>query len=449
VPPPPSFAPTAGWTTDPDEPRYWDEAALRQEVERVFDICAGCRLCFKYCDAFPRLFASADEGHGGDARALTEGETARVMDDCFQCKLCEVNCPYTPRDGHPFALDFPKLVHRYRAQRARRRGIPLRDRVLAAPDGLARLARLSGGLANRLNRAAAPRALLERTLGIHRRKKLPLYAPHTFERWAVEADLCDGPPGGEVVLYPTCTVQNNEPQIGRDAVEVLQHNAVDVRCTRGLACCGMPAWESGDLATLRRRARRNLDLLVPFVDAGALVVPLVPTCAMMLRREYPTLVAAPDRQRALRLAGAIRDPNEFLWSIRKQPRFHLPSATLPTEIAYHASCHLRAQAAGLRGRDLLRAAGVEDVRLVSECSGHDGSYAVKLETFEAARRLGGKAFEGMRAAQDATWVSDCPLAALQIEQHAGRKPLHPMSLLARAYRDEAARAATEESPARR
>src|SRR6185503_11599741 len=131
------------------------------------------------------------------------------------------------------------------------------------------------------------RALLERTFGIHREAPLPRFAPRRFEAWAADAGLCERPPGGDVVLFPGCTVENNAPEIGRDTVEVLRRNAVDVRAVRGLSCCGMPAWETGDLPTLRRNARRNLDRLMPFVDTGAKVVVLGPTCAMMLRREYP------------------------------------------------------------------------------------------------------------------------------------------------------------------
>ena len=101
-------------------------------------------MCFKYCDAFPKLFATADGEHDGDARALTRGQTAAVMDDCFQCKQCEVNCPYTPRDGHPFAIDFPKLAHRHKALQARNHGLSLRDRVLSNPDALGLAARLGG-----------------------------------------------------------------------------------------------------------------------------------------------------------------------------------------------------------------------------------------------------------------------------------------------------------------
>jgi Fe-S oxidoreductase len=429
-----SYAPTEGLSYDPTEPKYWDEKGLAQEVHRVFEVCNGCRMCFKYCDSFPNLFSFIDTQHDGNVGALTALETQSVMNACFQCKLCEVQCPYTPRDGHEFQLDFPKLVHRYNAQRARKDGVRLRDRMLGDPDATGALARASLGAANAMNRVGAHRWFLEKVLGIHREKLLPEFAGETFESWAKDEGFVQDKPGGEAVLFQTCYVQHNEPQIGKDTLEVLGQNKVDVRCASGLVCCGMPAWESGNLPELQRRAAINLGLLEPFVDRGAKVLAINPTCSMMLRNEYPSLVAAEDRERAAKVAKAVRDPSEFLWGLRKEPRFNESFADVPSKVAYHAPCHLRAQGIGFKGRDLIRKAGAE-ISTVMECCGHDGTYAMKVESFEASARVGKRALDGIREDADAsTWVTDCPLAALQFEQHAGKKPLHPMSLLARAYR---------------
>lgn len=440
-----SYQPTDGLSYDPADPRYWDEQGLALEVHRVFEVCNGCRMCFKYCDSFPKLFDFIDNQHDGAVGALTRAETRSVMDSCFQCKLCEVQCPYTPRDGHEFQLDFPKLVHRYNAQRVRREGLSTRSRVLGDPDGAATLARASLGLANVMNRVSAHRWFMEKALGIHRDKLLPDFAGETFEAWAKGEGLVAEKPGGEAVLFQTCYVQNNEPEIGKDTVHVLQQNQVDVRCASGLVCCGMPAWESGDLVELQRRARVNLALLEPFVDRGAKVLAINPTCSMMLRQEYPTLVAEEDRALAAKVAAAVRDPSEFLWSLRKEPRFNEAFGEVPEKVAYHAPCHLRAQGVGFKGRDLIRKAGAE-VSTVMECCGHDGTYAMKVESFEASARVGKRALDGVREdAEATTWVTDCPLAALQFQQHAGRKPLHPMSLLAKSYRAGARQA--EAAPA--
>ena len=434
-----SFQPTEGLSYDPSEERYWQRGLVYLEVTRAFGICAGCRLCFKYCDAFPRLFSFVDERHAGDVRKVDAAETRQVMDACFQCKLCEVQCPYTPRDKHPFQLDFPRLVHRWRAVDRLGKGKTLRMRVLNDPDTAGRMARLSPGLANAANRSRPLRVLMEKTVGIHRDKLLPDFAAEPFDAWAEKHGHVKGAPGGEVVLFQTCFVQHNDPGLGRDVIEVLVRNRVDVRVVKGLACCGMPAWEQGDLASLRAQARRDLDLLIPFVEKGAKVLVVNPTCSMMMRREWPHLLDGPDRARSELLAPAVMDAGEYVWSIRDEPRFNTEFKSAPPEgkVAYHAPCHLRAQGIGFKGRDLLRKIpGVTVTASVLECCGHDGTFAMTVEGFGPSARAGRKAFDGMKAAEARVWATDCPLAAIQFQQHAGRKPLHPLSILARAYRGD-------------
>jgi len=432
-----SYQPTDGLSYDPSDSIYWNKDALDKEIERVFEVCHGCRMCFKYCDSFPSLFDFVDNEHDGDVRKLTEAQVDTVMEQCFQCKLCEVQCPYTPRDSHEFKLDFPKLVHRWAAQKAARDGLSFRDKVLGDPDATGRLARASLGMANIANRNGLHRWFMQKFLGIHRDKQLPEFASSTFERWA-QAEGLMGEPGAEAVIFQTCYVQNNEPQIGRDTVDVYNENQIETRCVAGLQCCGMPAWEHGDLASVQAQAKKNLDLLEPHVDAGSKVIALQPSCAMMLRREYPELVAEEDRPRAKKLAEAVRDPSEYVWSIRKEDRFAGEFKSAPSSrVSYHAPCHLRAQAVGFRGRDLIRRIdGVDKITTVMECCGHDGTYAMKVEGFEPSQRAGARSFEGMKEAEAEVWVTDCSLAAIQFEQHAGVRAMHPMSVLARAYRED-------------
>jgi Fe-S oxidoreductase len=434
-----SYQPTPGLSYDPADSRYWDDGALDAEVRRAFEICHGCRMCFKYCESFPTLFSLLDDKYDGDVRRLDAHDVQAVMDRCFQCKLCEVQCPYTPRDRHEFQLDFPKLVHRYGAVRFRRRGKTLRDRLLGDPDRAGQLARAAPGLANSANRSRPLRVLMEKAIGIHRDKLLPDFASQPFDAWAEQQGFVSREPGGEAVLFQTCFVQHNAPELGRDALEVLRASQVDVRVVKGLACCGMPAWEHGDLTSLRRQAGHDLELLLPHVEKGARVLSINPTCSMMMRREWPHLLEGEDRARAERLAPAVMDPSEFLWGLRDQARFNVGFRSAPPggKIAYHAPCHLRAQGIGFKGRDLLRKIpGVTIAASVLECCGHDGTYAMTVEGFVPSRRIGRKAFEAMKAAGAAVWATDCPLAALQFAQHAGKRPLHPLSILARAYRED-------------
>jgi glycerol-3-phosphate dehydrogenase subunit C len=434
-----SYQPTEGLCYDPTEEKYWDADALQGEITRIFEVCHGCRMCFKFCDSFPDLFSFIDERHDGDVTKLTAGETDAVMSSCFQCKLCEVECPYTPRDGHEFQLDFPKLVHRYTAQKAKREGVALKHQLLGNPDLAGSMARMSFGLANVMNRVSAHRWLMEKVLGVHRDKLLPDFAATTFEKWAKDSDrLTAAPsPDAEAVLFQTCYVQNNEPQIGRDACEVMDRNQVKMDCAAGLGCCGMPAWEKGDLDTLRARAAHNLDRLQPWIDKGAKVLVINPTCSMMMRREYPELLQGEDRARAEKLAECVQDASEYLWSLRGEERFNTTFASSPGDtVSYHAPCHLRAQAVGFRGRDLMRKIPGVKPKMVMECCGHDGTWAMSVEGFEPSQKVGQKAFDGMKEADAQIWATDCPLAAIQFQQHAGVKPMHPMTVLARAYRGD-------------
>ena len=431
-----SYLPTEGLTYDPSDSKYWDQKALDKEIERTFEICHGCRMCFKYCDSFPNLFKLLDEKYDGRVPNLQDRDVDHVMDACFQCKLCEVQCPYTPRDGHEFQLDFPKLVHRYNAQKAKKKDKTLRDRVLGDPDGSAKLARMSFGMANTMNRVKFHRVMMEKVLGIHRDKDLPDFSAQTFETQAVSKNLMtkENP---ETILFQTCYVQNNEPEIGFDTLEVLNHNDVECGCVKGLECCGMPSWEQGDLESLRKHAKHNINKLLPHVEKGSKVLALNPTCSMMMKREYPELLEGSDREAAQKLADAVQNPTEYLWDIRKEERFKRDFKSTPGDkVAYHAPCHLRTQGAGFRGRDLIRMIPGVKPQLTMECCGHDGTYAMKIESFEASIRIGEKAFSSMKEAGAEVWATDCPLAAIQFNQHAGKKPMHPMTILAKAYRED-------------
>ena len=431
-----SYLPSEGMSYDPEESKYWDSKALKQEVDRAFEICHGCRMCFKFCDSFPNLFKLLDEKYDGKVSDLQDKDVDHVMDACFQCKLCEVQCPYTPRDGHEFQLDFPKLVHRYNAQKAKKKDKTLRDRVLGDPDGSAKLARMSFGMANTMNRVKFHRVMMEKVLGIHRDKDLPDFSAQTFETQAESKDLMtkENP---ETILFQTCYVQNNEPEIGFDTLEVLKHNDVECGCVKGLECCGMPSWEQGDLESLRKHAKHNINKLLPHVEKGSKVLALNPTCSMMMKREYPELLEGSDREAAQKLADAVQNPTEYLWDIRKEERFKRDFKSTPGDkVAYHAPCHLRTQGAGFRGRDLIRMIPGVKPQLTMECCGHDGTYAMKTESFEASIRIGEKSFSSMKEAGAEVWATDCPLAAIQFNQHAGKKPMHPMTILAKAYRED-------------
>lgn len=435
------YAPTDGLTYNPNEDKYWDRQALAKEIERTFDLCHGCRMCFKYCQSFPTLFEAVDE-RDGDVRQLPESVTRRVVDECFQCKLCYTQCPYTEAEGHEFKLDFPRLMLRAKAIRRRDEGVPLRERMLADPDRVGRLGTKTAALANWGNTFGPNRILMEAVGGIHRRKQLPPFASQTFEAWFAKQAGGKRELEGEhpVVLFSTCYVNYNKPEVGKAAVRVLQHNDCRVACP-SVECCGMPALDSGDIELAKKKARHNVEALAPWVDDGYRIAVINPTCSLMMRQEYGDLLDDPaDRplaERARKVAGATRDLGELLYQMRKEGQFREDFKSTPgAQIAYHAPCHLRMQNVGFRGRDLMKRIPGLKPKLVVECCGHDGTWAMKKEYFELAEKNGRKAFDGMQQVEADVWSTDCPLASLQFEQFCGKSPLHPVEVLDRAYRED-------------
>ena len=424
--------PTPGMSYSPKEAKYFDEALLKPELTRVFDICHGCRLCFNLCPSFPALFDAVDR-YDGDVLQLTERETDYVVDTCYQCKICYVKCPYTPSDGHEFQLDFPRLMQRAKAIRVRKQGMALRERLLGNPDLLGRLAGLVPWLANLANRLAPNRWLLEKLLGLHRHKLLPEFHGTTFISWFRRNRgnfPLDGP-NGKVFYFPTCFVNYNAPDIGKAAISVFSRNGLTVACEYR-ECCGMPALDGGDVAGAQKKARANIARLLPYVRDGYKVLPTNPTCSMMMRKEYPELVEGPE---AREVADAVMDPNEFPDGWRREGKRDKSYRSTPGKIRCHVPCHRRAQNIGYRSRDMMRNISPDtEVELVAECCGHDGTWAMKREYFDLSMKYGEKAFSGLKGGGLIT--TDCPLAAIQFEQATGVRPLHPLQVLERAYRED-------------
>jgi glycerol-3-phosphate dehydrogenase subunit C len=425
--------PTDGLSYNPNEPKYWEPDKLAGEIDRVFDICHGCRLCFNVCPTFPALFDAVDR-RDADVRALSAAERDHAVDLCYGCKLCEVRCPYTPRDGHEFQLDFPRLMLRARAVRARAKGVGLRQKVLGDPDRMGKLGSVFGGLANWACRNPVQRALMEMLLGISREKKLPEFAGESFETWLRRTGIPAAPadPAAKVALFHTCFVNYYNPAPGRAAVEVLARNRCAI-ASPAQNCCGMPALDGGDIAFAQKLARANVAAMLPLARQGYKIAAINPTCSLMMRREYPELL---DIAEAREFADAIVDTHELLYALRREGKFDREFRSTPGKVAYHLPCHLKAQNIGFRSRDLMRSIPGAEVVTVDACTAHDGTWAMKKEFFALSMKWGEKAFDGMRRAEAQVMATDCPLAAMQIEQAIGTRPSHPLEILARAYQPD-------------
>lgn len=456
----------AGAVPRPSEPAFWDRAGLDAELGRVFDICHGCRRCWNLCPSFETLFKRIDEIDDLNAAAgplpaaapspvpvdsvpkpegqhaapfdpsllaaknpiegLTQADRDRVEGECYQCKLCFNHCPYHP--PHRFMLDFPRLMTRAKAQRRRRDGASLFDLVAARVDLVGTLSSWAAPIANWMNQFPPFRALLEKILGVDRRRNLPLFHFETFRRWWDRR----GPKArssGRVALFYTCSVDYNQPQVGRAAIRVLEKNGFEAVCPEQ-ACCGMPHMDAGDMASAEAAARRNVARLLPFALSGTPIVALGPTCSYMLKEEYPFLL---NDEASRKVAAMTFDVAEFLMKLKKEGRLSEDFAPDPRPMAYHLPCHLKAQNIGYKSRELLELATGGKVRMIDRCSAHDGTWAMKKEYYDLSFKAGRELFEEVPREAGGRLAGDCPLAGLQIQQGTGVVQKHPIEYVAEAY----------------
>jgi glycerol-3-phosphate dehydrogenase subunit C len=429
---------------DWQNPDFTDRAKTEAEMERVFDICHTCRRCFNLCDSFPRLFDLIDGSATGELDGVAKADYKQVADACTLCDMCFMTkCPYVP--PHEFNVDFPHLMLRYRAVEAKEGRETLAQRQLTDTDRNGKLggklAPLANWASNRHNKLTRP--LMEKGLGVDRNAALPKFNGRTFAMRAKN----NPPPvdrsapgfGRKAVLYATCFVNYNNPGIGEAAQAVLAKNGVETEIVYP-QCCGMPQLEGGNLAAVAAAAKNVSAALGIWIDKGYDVIALVPSCALMLKFEWPLIV--PNDAAIEKLATATYDISEYIVALSKEQGLAPGLGALNGGVTLHIACHARAQNMGQKATEMLRLLPDTEIKVIERCSGHGGSWGVMKGNFETAIKVGRPVARQALNEKQAFMASECPLAGMHIAQ--GMELLakdeatpnqapHPIELFARAY----------------
>ncbi len=424
-------------------PDFYDEEKLDAELRRVFDICHGCRRCFNLCDSFPRLFDLIDESETMELDAVKSEDFLPVIEACTLCDMCFMTkCPYVP--PHEFDLDFPHLMLRYRAVENKRGDVPFVARQLSKTDRNGKMAAPVSGLVNWGSdiKNKVTRPVLESVAGIDRNAALPKFHGKTFTARA-KSDVPqvnkDAPAfGRKAVLYATCFVNYNNPDIGSATRAVLAKNGVETEVVHP-KCCGMPLLEHGDLEGVAANARTVAAELKPYIEKGYDVIALVPSCALMLKFEWPLIV--PDSDDIKTLSGHTFDVSEYVVDIAKKEGLAPGLNALDGGVTVHLACHARAQNMGQKAAEMLKLIPDSPVGVIERCSGHGGSWGVLKENFEVAMKIGKPVAKQAVDGGKHYVASECPLAADHILQgmeriDASKTPArswHPIEIFARAY----------------
>ena len=427
------------------EPSFYDKEALFTELERVFDICHGCRRCFNLCNAFPTLFDLVDTASTMEVDGVDKGDFWQVVDQCYLCDMCYMaKCPYVP--PHEWNVDFPHLMLRAKAVSFKEKGGKLRDHFLASTDTVGVICATPGidKMVNSVNQWAPARRLLETTLGVHREAWLPPYdtsAPSSPMSTTHEVQA-GHKTSGRVVIFSTCYGRYNERHIVDDLEAVFLHNGVEVMRLESEVCCGMPKLELGALEGVEKLKAKNIPKLAQLVAQGWDIVAPVPSCVLMFKQELPLMFH--EETSVLAVQERFFDPFEYLELRYQAGLLRTDFKVSLGKVDYHVACHLRVQNMGLKTRDILNLIPDTELIPMERCSGHDGTYAVKVEFNSIANKIVQPIVQRFNQSDAAYYSSDCPMAGHHIGHVMGRSqgsappshlntPTHPITLLRLAY----------------
>ena len=423
-----------------NDPAFYDEDALFEELERVYDICHGCRRCVSLCNAFPTLFDLVDESDTMEVDGVARQDYWKVVDHCYLCDLCYLTkCPYVP--PHEWNVDFPHLMLRAKAIGYKKGRARFRDKVVTSTDTVGSFASIPivANVVNAANRNEHTRALLEAALDIHPDARLPEYHSKTLSKRSRKHQ-----PGqhevrsterttGRVAIFATCYGEYNEPQIGEDLLAVFEHNGIPTMVVKNTVCCGMPKLELGDLDSVTRLKDHNIPLLAKLVDEGWDIISPVPSCTLQFKQELPLMF--PEEEAVQKVGNAFFDPFEYLALRHKADLLKTEFPNRIGKVAYHVACHQRVQRIGLKTRDVLALVPDTEVDAIERCSGHDGTYAIKKEFHDISMKICKPVVNRVKKAEPDAYASDCPMAGQHISAGLddGSHTQHPISLLRKAY----------------
>ena len=421
------------------QPDFYDASKVTAELERVFEICHGCRRCVNLCTAFPHLFDLIDEGTTGELDGVDKNRFGEVVDRCYLCDTCYMTkCPYVP--PHPWNVDFPHVMLRAKAAKHKRGEVSVRDKLLSSTDALGKLASIPVVVqfVNAANKNTVARKAMEKVLGVHQDRVLPEYASAKFRSHAAPDASFSVREGkttpGKAAIFATCYVNYNEPGIGHDLLKVLAHNEIPAVIVEKEACCGMPKLELGDLEAVAKLKEVNVPRLAKLAREGYAILTAIPSCTLMFKQELPLMF--PDDADVQAVQAAMFDPFEYFVMRNKDGLLKTDFKHALGKVSYHIPCHSRVQNVGQKTREMLSLVPGTELNTVERCSGHDGTWGVKTEFFAQSMKIGRPVFRQM-AATDPDYVSsDCPIAGRHIQQGIGESRAqkeHPLALLRIAY----------------
>ena len=414
-----------------------------QGFHRAVEMCNGAGICRKRTTGVmcPSFHATREEEHSTRGRAnalraalsgtlphteLTSKRMYEVMDLCIGCKACKAECPSS--------VDMAKIKFEYLAQYYDANGTPVRAKLFGH---IARLSRMNAGffapLINFFSRIAPSKWLLEKTLGVSRKRTLPAFARHPFNRWFEKRRKTTAGSSGKVVLFNDTFNTYNSPEVAIAATELLEAAGFEV-VLPGHKCCGRPMISKGLVEDARAAAQDTVAKLAPFARQGLPIIGLEPSCLLTLRDEYKYLL--PNHPDVQVVADQAMMLEEFLAQRAEQGDLDLPFNQEPKEILLHGHCHQRALVGTGPSKRALGLPGYRVHEVDSGCCGMAGSFGYEKEHYDISLKMGERRLlpAVREAGQETIVVASGFSCRHQIKDGTNREALHPAQVLRNALK---------------
>lgn len=430
---PPVQAEAASWRL------HWQPGEMHTESTQ----CNGCGHCrteaadARMCPLFRVVQAEAATPRakanlmrhllreGTDSRLLSSDEVREVADLCINCRMCAQECPAR--------VNIPKLMLEAKALNTSEHGLDRTDWTLSRTEEFAAFASTFAGLTNAALASRSVRWLLEKILGVSRKRRLPAFSARSFLRRAARRGWTRRPRGRRprVAYFVDVFANYSDPQLAEAVVAVLHHNGVEVYVPPGQRGCGMAALAYGDVETARDVARHNLRILADLAREGFVILCSEPTAALMLRHDYLNLLDDPD---ARLVADHVTELTSFLWEFHRQGRLRTDFQPLELSVGHHVPCHLKALGRPPAGAALLALVPQLRVHTIDVgCSGMAGTFGLKATNHDISLEIGRPMLEELRRPRALLGSTECSTCRLQMEEGSGKRTLHPIQYLALAY----------------
>ncbi|MBT3803472.1 MAG: anaerobic glycerol-3-phosphate dehydrogenase subunit C [Desulfobacula sp.] len=410
----------------------FDNITLQEQIEK----CSGCAKCRDYCPIASASLEEWTKGRGKitllreitsgklDPAILEDPEFKEVMDSCINCKRCLTECPS--------GVDVPWLAMSERTHFVKNKGETLTDRVLTETEKLCKQGSMLAPIANFANSFTPLRWGMEKMIGMEAKRYLPEFRHQTLRKilkYRTQADT-----NREVVFFLGCYTNYNDPEgEGLAIIDVLEHNGIKVIMPE-FKCCGIARISAGAQDKVMDDIHYNIGLLKEYTAKNIPILFSEPSCALAVITEYPRIVESKDSKK---VAANCLDIHQYLIALNKKGELKTDFKKMAMKVGYHAPCHLRSLGVVDEPVDLMKLIpGMKVKKYADKCCGMAGTYGLKSKNYELSMKIGNRLFDEINASDVDQVVTGCGACGMQIHQGTKRESLHPLKLLAMAYKGE-------------